>query len=127
MNQRRLGDYELQERLGRGAVGETWQAFDTLQRQYVAIKLIEVQKEEFLAWLEHEGQALLGLSHPNIVHVRDIALAPNGNEAYVVMDYIEGSSLLDYLDMTSHTGNIPSASEIARLLTPVAESAAWRA
>ena len=35
---RRLGKYELRERLARGGQGEVWKAFDPQLRRYVAIK-----------------------------------------------------------------------------------------
>jgi len=37
---RRLGKYELRERLGRGGMAEVWKAFDTQLERYVAIKLL---------------------------------------------------------------------------------------
>ncbi|GAC1354429.1 MAG: hypothetical protein NVS4B11_33790 [Ktedonobacteraceae bacterium] len=123
MNQRRLGKYELQERLGRNAVDETWKAFDTQQHRYVAIKVIESINEtsgEFLSRFNQEAQVVAALHHPNIVQIQEFSLAPNGNEAYIVMDYVEGPSLLDYLDATAHAGKIPSPIEIVHLLTPIA-------
>ena len=44
MYQRRLGKYELQERVGSGA-SELWKAFDTQQRRYVAIKILPVNAQ----------------------------------------------------------------------------------
>jgi len=51
MSPRRLGKYDLQERLGRGGIGETWKAFDTQQHRYVAINIIRVNPETSDAFL----------------------------------------------------------------------------
>src|SRR5215470_8209464 len=37
---RRLGKYDLQERLGQGGMAEVWKALDTQLQRYVAIKLL---------------------------------------------------------------------------------------
>jgi len=123
MSPRRLGKYDLQERLGRGGIGETWKAFDTQQHRYVAIKIIRVNPEtsdEFLPRFNREAQAVAALHHPHIVQIHEFSTSQNGNEAYVVMDYVEGPSLADYLDATAHTGRIPPPTEIVSLLTPIA-------
>src|SRR6266516_3312526 len=123
MSQRRLGKYELQDRLGRGGIGETWKAFDTQQHRYVAIKIIRVNPEtsdEFLPRFNREAQAVVALHQPNIVQVQEFSTSQNGNEAYVIMDYVEGPSLADYLDATAHTGKIPPAAEVVSLLTSIA-------
>ncbi len=121
MNQRRLGKYELQERLGRNATNETWKALDTQQQRMVALKIIEVHPgSEFLARFNTEAQAVAALHHPNIVELRETFVAPQGNEAYIVTEYIEGPSLLEYLNVTAHTGKIASPTEIIHILTPVA-------
>src|SRR5947209_13719365 len=124
MYQRRLGKYELQERVARGA-GEVWKAFDTQQRRYVAIKILSVNAQtsaDFTPRFYREAQTLAALRHPNIVQVHDFYMAQSGSEAYLIMDYVEGPSLADYLDSTSHQGKIPSPDEIVRLLTPLAIS-----
>ena len=36
-----FGKYELQERLGRGGMGEVWKAFDPRLQRYVAIKFLQ--------------------------------------------------------------------------------------
>ena len=37
---KRLGKYELRERLGHGGMAEVWKAFDTQLKRYVAIKIL---------------------------------------------------------------------------------------
>lgn len=123
MSQRRLGKYELQDRLGHDAASGTWKAFDTQQRRFVAIKIVEVQpatSSEFLPRFEQEAQAVAALHHPNIVELLETFVAQHGNEVYIVIDYVEGPSLLDYLRATAHTGKISSPAEMIRLLTSVA-------
>ena len=101
INPGRIGKYEFQERLISGAVGEIWKAFDTQQRRYVAIKIIPVNEQtgtDFTPRFYREAEILEALHHPNIVPVQDFRVAQSGNEAYIIMDYVEGPSLADYLD-----------------------------
>ncbi|GAC1426663.1 MAG: hypothetical protein NVS4B1_15240 [Ktedonobacteraceae bacterium] len=121
MNQRRLGKYELQERLGRNATNGTWKAFDTQRQRIVALKIIEVYPgSEFLARFNQEAQAVAALHHPNIVELQETFVSQHGNEACIVTDYVEGPSLLEYLNETAHTGKIATPVEIVRILAPIA-------
>ena len=125
MNQRRLGKYELQERLGSGAIGEIWKAFNTQQHCYVTIKITPVNIEtspDFTARFYREAQMLAALRHPDIVSIQDFHMSQSGSEAYIIMDYVEGPSLADYLSTTAHMGKIPPPTEIVRLLAPIADA-----
>jgi eukaryotic-like serine/threonine-protein kinase len=123
INPGNIGKYELQERLVSGTVGEIWKAFDTQQRYYVAIKIIPINAQtgtDFTSRFYREAGVLATLRHPNIVPVQDFRVAQSESEAYIIMDYIEGPSLADYLGATAHTGTIPPPAEIIRLLAPIA-------
>ncbi len=117
-----LGKYELHERLGRGGMAEVWKAFDTQLHRYVAIKLLHADLQhdpEFLTRFIREARAIASLHHPNIVQVYDFQTA-NTSEgespvAYMVMNYVEGQTLADYIAYTSHLGQFPSPVEIVRL------------
>ncbi len=125
MNQRRLGKYELQERLESGAVGEVWKAFNTQQRCYVTMKIIPVNAEtgaDFTPRFYREAHMLTALHHPNIVPIQDYHLSQSGSEAYIIMDYVEGPSLADYLSATAHVGKIPPPVVLVHLLTPLADA-----
>jgi eukaryotic-like serine/threonine-protein kinase len=125
MNRRRLGKYELQERLGSGAVGTIWKAFNTQQRRFVTIKIVPVDAQssaDFTSRFYREAQILTALHHPNIVPILDFHMSQSGNEAYIIMDYVEGLSLADYLSATAHMGKIPSPADIVGLLTPIANA-----
>lgn len=122
---RRLGKYELQERLGQGGMAEVWKAFDPQLRRYVAIKFLHTDlraSPDFIARFIREGQAIAALRHPNIVQVYDFqtsSLEDGDSLAYMVMDYIEGQTLAHYIRRTSQIGRFPSPREIVQLFTSI--------
>src|SRR5712672_3221166 len=122
----RLGKYELRERLGRGNMAEVWKAFDTQLQRSVALKILHadlLNDPHFIARFEHEAQVIASLHHPNIVRVYDFHLArPPESEstlAYIVMDYVEGMTLSEYIRNTSRMGKFPSPTDIVQLFTPI--------
>src|SRR5438046_9097481 len=110
---RRLGKYELQERLGSGGMAEVWKALDTQLQRFVAIKLLHANLKEdphFIARFEREAQLIASLHHPNIVQIHDFQIVSSeeeGTVAYMVMDYVEGHTLADYIHHTSSQRNVP--------------------
>src|SRR5436305_10503219 len=123
---RRLGKYELRERLGQGGMAEVWKAFDTQLQRYVAIKLLRAKLLEdpnFVTRFEHEAQLIASLHHPNIVQIHDFQVSrPPESEspiAYMVMAYIEGGTLEDYIASTSARGKFPSPPQIVHLFTSI--------
>src|SRR5207253_6576605 len=124
-NQGHLGKYQLQERLGRSVMGDLWKAFDTQERRYVAIKIIPVNAQtsaDFTPRFYHEAQILATLHHPNIVPIQDFRMSQSGSEAYIIMDYVEGTSLTNYLSSTTHVGKTHHSSEIVRVMTHIASA-----
>src|SRR6266581_2463775 len=126
---RRLGKYELQQQLGHGGMAEVWKALDTQLQRYVAIKLLHANLKEdphFIARFEREAQLIASLHHPNIVQIHDFQAVAPGDQAaapasvaYMVMDYVEGQTLADYITATSSRGSIPSSTEIVNLFTSI--------
>ena len=121
---RNLGKYELQQQLGRGSAGEVWKGYDTQSHRDVAIKLIHTDLQSdpnFMTRFTREGQILTTLHHPNLVPIHEVNISrpPQTDEttAYVVMDYIEGQTLADYISAIPDTGNSPSADQIVYLFT----------
>jgi len=127
---RRLGKYELQVLLGRGGMAEVWKALDTQLQRYVAIKLMHANLQadpDFITRFTREAQIIAALRHPNIVQIYDFHIS-EGDEAgtaeadtlaYMVMEYIKGSTLAHYIYNTSRKKQFPSATEIIRLFTPI--------
>ncbi len=123
---RRLGKYELRGRLGHGGMAEVWKAYDTQLQRYVAIKLLHANLQadpNFVTRFQQEAQVIASLRHPNIVQIHDFQVSqpPESDSPtpYMVMDYIEGRTLADYIASTSAQGKIPSPVEIVNLFTSI--------
>jgi serine/threonine protein kinase len=125
MKPEQIGKYELLERLGQGGMGEVWKAHDTRLRRYVAIKLLHADLQanpDFVAHFLREAQLVASLRHPNIVQVHDFQLMNTQGssvKAYMVMDYIEGGTLADYIRNTVRKGIFPQAADIVYLFTAI--------
>src|ERR1700680_4381665 len=125
MGLERLGKYELLECLGRGGMGEVWKARDTQLGRYVAIKLLHADLQanpDFVTHFLREAQLVASLHHTNIVQVHDFQLTDTQGssvKAYMVMDYIEGGTLADYIANTVRKSRFPPAVDIVSLFTSI--------
>src|SRR5258708_18206965 len=125
MQQEQLGKYALLEILGRGGMGEVWKARDTQLQRYVAIKLLHADLQanpDFVTHFMREAKLFASLRHHNIVQIHDFQLADTQGpsiKAYMVMDYIAGGTLADYIRNTVRKGLFPPAADIVYLFTAV--------
>jgi serine/threonine-protein kinase len=110
------GRYQLEAEIARGANGTVWRAFDTLDGERVAIKLLRPEPagrsdvvgvppagrsgvvDALLAGrsgvvdaLLAEAEILLDLDHPSVVRVRDLVLADRQHA--LVLDLVDGMDL----------------------------------
>src|SRR5215471_8997689 len=93
-----LGRYQLLDKLGQGGMGTVFLASDTRLDRRVAIKVLppeSVHNPDAVARFQREAKALAKLSHPGIVQAYD-SEEDNGRH-FLVMEYVEGQSLLDVL------------------------------
>jgi eukaryotic-like serine/threonine-protein kinase len=122
---RHIGKYILQERLGQGGMAEVWKALDTQLQRYVAIKFLHPglrTTPDFINRFIREGQAIASLHHPNIVQVHDLQVTTSEQSestAYMVMDYINGPTLAEYMRHTSRIGQSLSPYELIKLTSPI--------
>lgn len=88
-----LGEYELLERIGQGAIGEVFKAVHRRMRRIVAIKAVNAAaaSNEALKRFEREVKIAGTLSHPNIVAALDADEAAGFQ--YLVMEYVPGQDL----------------------------------
>ena len=123
---RRLGKYQLQECLEQGGMAEVWKALDSQLGRYVALKLLHADLQadpDFLKRFEREAQMVAALHHPNIVKIYDFQVArpPESDSPlpYMVMDYVEGTTLAAYINSTSRTGRFPPPADIVNLFASI--------
>src|SRR5437867_4446296 len=120
---RRLGKYELQQRLGRGGMAEVWKALDAQLQRIVAIKFLHADLRTdpgFMTRFVREAQAIASLRHPNIVQIHDFQTSTEPDSpVYMVMNYIEGPTLAEYIRDTSRMGKFPSAADIVLLFASI--------
>ena len=90
--------YRVLDLLGAGGMGWVYRAADTTTDEVVALKvLLDRHKEDrgMLARFQQEARAGLLLDHPNIVRTR--ATGSAGGMLYMILDFVEGPSLLELL------------------------------
>ncbi|MBV8810673.1 MAG: serine/threonine protein kinase, partial [Acidobacteriaceae bacterium] len=118
-----VGRYQIEKEVGRGASGTVYKARDPAIGRTVAIKAIrvgEVSDPEERIRIRNkvlsESHSAGMLSHPNIVTVYDV-LDLEGT-AYIVMEYVHGSSL----DSVLRSVQAPDSGELLRFLRQVADA-----
>ncbi len=95
-----LGDgrYELREPIATGGMATVYKAWDTRVERIVAVKILRSlakQDRRAIERFRREAHAAARLSHPNAVTIYDF-LEENG-EHYLIMEYVEGVNLKQYL------------------------------
>ena len=91
-----LGRYRVLRLLGRGGVGEVYEAEDPEVGRRVAIKVLRDDKEGDTEALRGEAQALGRLVHPNVLAIYDVGVA--GTDVFLVMQLVEGEPLDRWLE-----------------------------
>jgi len=96
---KRLGPYELGERIGAGAMGEVFRANHALLRRATAIKLLRAERagEAAIARFEREVQLTASLTHPNTVAVYDFGRTSD-RVFYYAMELLDGWNLREIVE-----------------------------
>ncbi len=92
------GRYRVERELGRGGMAKVFEGTDTVLGRQVAIKILAprfADDESFVQRFRREAQAAARLSNPNVVSVFDTGA--DGGVHFIVMEYVEGRTLADYL------------------------------
>ncbi|MFA5683523.1 MAG: serine/threonine-protein kinase [Lysobacteraceae bacterium] len=117
--QRRLGDYELIEKLGQGGMGVVYRARQLSLDRHVALKLLAAgpwASSDFVHRFRREAQNAARLQHPNIVAVHEAASEHDLH--FFSMRLVDGPSLAQHL--RKHPLSTPH--EAAQRMLAVAEA-----
>ncbi len=123
MSVRRIGRYEIEQTLGRGAMGVVYLARDPLIGRRVALKTLRLDLDteyagEFRERFFREAKAAGGLNHPGIVTIHDVGEDPESGLVFIAMEHIEGRDLKQLLA----DGQRFRPSEAARIAADVARA-----
>ncbi|MBE6823831.1 MAG: Stk1 family PASTA domain-containing Ser/Thr kinase [Ruminococcaceae bacterium] len=94
------GRYEIRELIGVGGMANVYHCYDTIDDREVAIKILKdefLDNEDFIRRFKNESKAIAVLNHPNIVRVYDVSFGDMIQ--YIVMEYIDGITLKEYIEM----------------------------
>jgi eukaryotic-like serine/threonine-protein kinase len=111
-----LGRYLLVRLLGEGGMGAVYEATHQELGRRAAIKVLHeryTRSADVRQRFVREGQSASRVRHPNVVDVYDVGIG--GNHPYLVMEFLEGETLGQFLDREG----LLSPERTADLLLPV--------
>ncbi len=117
-----LGRYEIEQEIGRGAMGVVYLGRDPKIARRVAIKTLNYaqfdhkQLPEVKERFFREAEAAGRLSHPSIVTVYDVG--EERDMAFIAMDYLEGTPLSEFIQ----TSSLLPVPDIYKITAQVAEA-----
>lgn len=109
------GKYRILELIGTGGMGAVYLCEHKFMRRLVAVKILPADKYDDPSNLERfvrEARAVAALNHPNIVRAYDIDKAEGMH--FLVMEYVDGSSLQEIVARFGPLDPIRSANIIAQ-------------
>jgi serine/threonine protein kinase len=89
----RLGQYEVQDFIGQGAMGLVYRAYHAQLERTGAVKVMQAiaPDPDTTARFRHEAQAIAQMRHPNILNVYDFG--EYQGTPYMIVEYVPGGSL----------------------------------
>jgi serine/threonine-protein kinase len=97
---KRIGDYEILKELGAGGMGKVYQVRNVITDRIEAMKVLLpdlASTPDLAARFLREVKLTASLDHPNICSLR--TAFSNDNRLYMVMEYVEGTTMATKLDM----------------------------
>ena len=110
----KLGNYDILSRIGKGGMGEVYEAFHPKLRRRVAIKVLSPKRfrdPDAVQRFYREMESIGRLNHPHIVQAHDAGEA--SDTLYLVMELVDGCDA-GLLGQTKGKLTVADACEIAR-------------
>jgi serine/threonine-protein kinase len=118
-----FGRYEVEQELGKGAMGVVYQARDPKIGRIVAIKTVALAEEfeadelaDVKARFFREAETVGRLKHPNIVTIFDAG--EEHDLAYIAMEFLKGHDLVPY----TNPDNLLPAARVVSIVARVADA-----
>ncbi len=121
---RRLGDYHLLRRLGRGGMAEVYLAEQESLGRKVAFKVLKnrfAADPSYVRRFQQEAQAAAALVHANIVQIHEVGCLDGIH--FMVQEYVEGQNLKQLLDRKGPL-DAPAAVSVMRQVAAALHKAA---
>src|SRR5438270_1091199 len=104
---KQLGDYVIQDLLGRGGMARVYKGYDERLQRFAAVKVINsdfatADQAEYAERFRREARAIARLHHPNIVGVYQFGEFETNY--YMAMVFIEGKDLREILKGKAENG-----------------------
>jgi serine/threonine-protein kinase len=96
----RQKDFKMLKELGRVVWENCFGARPEMGEQFVCKKYSpydDALKDEYYSYFKNEIKVMFQLNHPNIVRIFNYYLYPEFKTGYILMEYIDGNSIYDYL------------------------------
>ena len=94
--------YVVQSLIGSGGMAHVYKAYDLKTKQMIALKVLKEEythDAEFLRRFNSEAQAVLNLSHENIVRSVDVGMY--GDINYIALEYVSGQTLKEMIKQSA--------------------------
>ncbi len=107
----KLGQYEVQDFIGQGAMGLVYRAYHAQLARTGAVKVMQAiaPDSDSIARFRREAQAIAQMRHPNILNVFDFG--EHEGMPYMIVEYVPGGSLANRLSQ----GNVDQAAALKYL------------
>ena len=108
----------FRRRIGEGAFGVVWEAYDTERGARVALKALTRTEPSSLFLFKREFRALADIAHPNLVTLYE--LLSYGERWFFTMEFVEG---IDFIEHVRGTADMPRRSRGTETMTILRTSA----
>lgn len=93
-----IGPYTVENRIGRGAMGDVYLVCDRRLGRHVALKVLPKSFANHADWVsrfQQEARAASSIAHSHIAHIYEVGEADGRH--YIAMEYVKGVTLREHL------------------------------